>query len=45
MRINGLWWAIVTLVGLAGCSPQTTVLPALPIAIDRPTLFFFYTDG
>jgi hypothetical protein len=45
MRIRWLWWAVLWMVGLGACTPQAATVPVLPIASDRPTLLFFYTDG
>lgn len=36
---------LLALLALAGCAPPTPQAAALPLATDRPTFLFFFTDG
>jgi len=38
------WLTLIVALLLAACTPATTAAP-LPLADDRPTFLYFYTDG
>jgi hypothetical protein len=42
--LAGLFGVLAALLALAGCAASTPAV-SLPLASDRPTLLFLYTDG